>query len=140
VTLAVRGPSLDGTVKYWVLPDIQNRITEGSVRAFFNSSVVRIDEKSVTLQTDRGERAVENDFVLAMTGYHPDFDFLARLGVRCSDDGGRVPVHDETTYESSVPGIYVSGVMCNGTRSGVWLIENSREHARAIFDDIESKI
>jgi thioredoxin reductase (NADPH) len=114
-------------------------MAEGSVRAVFNATVSRIDDGTVTLQTAEGEQTIENDFVLAMTGYHPDFDFLDRLGVRCSEDGARVPLYDTATYESSVPGIYVSGVMCNGTRSGVWLIENSREHARAIFDDIERK-
>lgn len=136
VTIAARGPSLDDTVKYWVRPDIENRIAEGSIGAWFDSAVTRIGERDVTLRTPEGEEVIANDFVLAMTGYHPDFALLDRIGVRCTEDSSQVPVHSEESYESSVPGVYVAGVMCNGMRSGVWLIENSREHARRIFDHL----
>lgn len=139
VTIATRGPALDDSVKYWVRPDIENRIAEGGIRACFETSVVSISEEEAVLETPDGPIVLENDFVIAMTGYHPDFAFLDTVGVTCTKDAARVPIHDAETYESSVSGIYVAGVMCNGLRSGVWLIENSRGHARGILEDVERR-
>jgi len=136
VTLAARSGSLDEGVKYWIRPDMENRISEGSVRAFFRTEVKDIKEDMVVLTTPEGEVTVANDFVLALTGYHPDYEFLSSAGVRCSDDSLREPLHDAETFESDVPGLYLAGVLCNGMRTGRWLIENSRAHAAAILESI----
>ncbi len=136
VTIATRGPSFDGTIKYWIRPDIENRIEEGSIAGYFNSSVRHIGEDEVILDTPGGEKVIGNDFVLAMTGYRPDYDLLAALGVECTDDRVREPVRSDETFESSRPGVFVAGVLCNGMQSGRWLIENSRDHATRIFDRI----
>ena len=138
VTMATRGPSFDGTIKYWIRPDIENRIEEGSIAGYFNSSVRQIGEREVVLDTPGGEKVIGNDFVLAMTGYRPDYEFLAALGVECTDDRAREPVRNDETFESSRPGVFVAGVLCNGMQSGRWLIENSRDHATLIFDRIGS--
>ena len=137
VTILSPSPALDESVKYWVLPDIEHRIDEGSITACFESRVLEIREGEVVISTPAGERILENDFVLAMTGYHPDYEFLGKVGVDCREDTLREPVYDPATFESTVPGIFVAGVLCNGMQSGRWLIENSRHHGKAIFDRIE---
>ena len=138
MTIATRGGTLDDSVKYWIRPDIENRIAEGSIAGYFGTSVKEIGPGEVLLDTPGGEMTIGNDFVLAMTGYRPDYDFLAALGVACTDDTVREPVRDVETFESSRAGVFVAGVLCNGMRSGRWLIENSRDHASRIFDRIES--
>lgn len=137
VTILSPAPGLDESVKYWVRPDMEHRIDEGSIRALFESRVLEIREGEVVVSTPAGEKILENDFVLAMTGYHPDYDFLGKIGVDCREDALQEPVYDPATHESSVPGIFVAGVLCNGMQSGRWLIENSRHHGKAIFDRIE---
>jgi thioredoxin reductase (NADPH) len=136
VTLLSRSGGLDESVKYWIRPDMENRISEGSIPAFFNSSLREIREEEVVLSTPAGEKVIENDFVLAMTGYRPDYAFLEKVGVDCRRESAREPLHDPGTFESSVPGVFVAGVVCNGLRAGQWLIENSRHHASNIFDRI----
>ena len=106
VTMIVREPSLSETVKYWVKPDVENRINEGSIKSYFNSNIKKIDEKSLTLSTPEGEVVIENDFVLAMTGYQPDFSFLKRIGIKIGDDEYTTPFHNPDTMETNVEGVY----------------------------------
>ena len=133
VTLIVRGPSLSDKVKYWIKPDLENRIKEGSIKAFFNTTVEAIHESSLNLRTPEGEMSIDNDWVLAMTGYHPDYDFLeGTLQIAIGDDPHRTPVFDPDTFETSRPGVYLAGTVCGGYRTGRWFIENGRFHARQI--------
>jgi thioredoxin reductase (NADPH) len=135
VTMVVREPHIKESVKYWVRPDIENRIREGSIRAFFNSEVVEIREKEVVIRTSEGLRTLENDYVMAMTGYEPDLAFLDRIGISFEGEE-RVPAYDESTHESNVPGVYLAGVVCGGRNTSKWFIENARAHAEKIADDI----
>lgn len=137
VTLIVRQPFLKPTIKYWVKPDIENRIAEGSIKAYFNSMVTEIREKEIDVQTPDGKITLPNDFVLAMTGYHPDYSFLEKLGIEISDDKDREPHYDPETFETNRKGIYLAGVVCGGMNTTRWQIENSLEHAVKIFDHIQ---
>lgn len=139
VTMAIRKSSLEDNVKYWVKPDIENRIKEGAIKAYFNSEVLEIKEDCVRIKTKFGIREIENDFVLAMTGYHPDFEFLKSCGLNFVDDKTKEPVYDDVTFESNVKGIYLAGVVCCGIDTGKWFIENSRYHAVNIIEDILGK-
>lgn len=139
VTLIVRGPTLSETVKYWVRPDLENRIREGSIIALFDTTVVEIRDTSIVVQTPDGTRELPNDFVLAMTGYRPDFSFLERLGVTFADDEWRTPIHDETTFESARPGLYLAGTVCGGLKTNRWFIENGRFHAKQIAQHIAGR-
>ncbi len=132
VTLVVRSPSLSETVKYWIRPDIENRIKEGSIAAYFNSTVEEIRDASLLVRTPDGIIELPNDFVLAMTGYTPDFAFLERLGITFHDDGYRTPVFDEATFESVRPGVFLAGTVCGGLKTNRWFIENGRFHAQQI--------
>ena len=139
VTLVHRGPGMHKNVKYWILPDIENRIKNGEVTAYFSTSVREIREKTVVLQTPEGEREIENDFVFALIGYHPDFDFLRSLGVECTGEQSR-PVCDPGTLESNVPGIYLAGVIVAGSRTSEIFIENGRFHGQQIAADLVRKL
>ena len=140
VTLVHRGPALGSGVKYWLRPDIENRIKEGSIAAHFDTVVERIAEETITLRNGRGERfEIPNDFVFAMTGYHADFGFLERAGIRL-DPGTLKPAHDPATMETNVPGLYIAGVAAGGRDANKIFIENSRVHARLILEDIERKL
>jgi thioredoxin reductase (NADPH) len=132
VTLVVRTPTLSDTIKYWIRPDLENRIKEGSIQTFFSTAVEEIREATIVLRTPEGVREIANDWVLAMTGYHPDFTFLERLGVTCADDPFRTPTYDEATFETSRPGLYLAGTVCGGYKTNRWFIENGRFHARQI--------
>jgi thioredoxin reductase (NADPH) len=132
VTMIVRGPALSDRIKYWLRPDLENRIKEGSITALFNTVVEEIRETSLLVRGPEGNREISNDWVLAMTGYHPDFAFLERLGITLADDGARTPVYDETTFETTRPGVYLAGTVCGGMNTGRWFIENGRIHARQI--------
>jgi len=132
VTLVVRQPTLSDSIKYWIRPDLENRIKEGSIRAFFNTTVTAIHEKTVALSTPEGPVELANDWVLAMTGYHPDFSFLERLGVTFAADWCRTPIFDDTTFESARPGLYLAGTVCGGYQTNRWFIENGRFHAKQI--------
>jgi thioredoxin reductase (NADPH) len=132
VTMVVREPAIRESVKYWVRPDIENRIRSGEIRAYFESEVTDIRETEVELLTPQGIITLGNDFVLAMTGYLPDFAFLQRCGIRLRDDAMRTPEHDPGTMETNVPGLYLAGVICGGLQTNKWFIENSREHADRI--------
>ncbi|HNP96035.1 MAG TPA: NAD(P)-binding domain-containing protein, partial [Cyclobacteriaceae bacterium] len=124
---------------YWVRPDIENRIKEGSIKAYFNSELLRIKENSVDIRTPEGEITLANDFVLAMTGYQPPFEFMESLGVKFQDDEFHTPVYNEITMESSMPDLYLAGVVCGGLKTNKWFIENSRVHAELIIDAIKQK-
>src|SRR5438034_5852897 len=131
VTLVHRGPRMHNHVKYWILPDIENRIKNGEIAAYFNSAVTEIDPDYVLIETPQGEVRLKNDFVFAMTGYHPDYDFLRSMGIELSADQCR-PVCDPVTLESNVPGIYVAGVIVAGSRTNEIFIENGRFHGQQI--------
>jgi thioredoxin reductase (NADPH) len=132
VTLIVRTAALSDTIKYWIRPDLENRIKEGSIQTFFDTGVEEIREGTLVLRTTDGVREIANDWVLAMTGYHPDFGLLERLGVRFADDRFRTPVYDAATFETSRPGLYLAGTVCGGYQTNRWFIENGRFHARQI--------
>ena len=136
VTMVVRGPEIGQRVKYWVRPDIINRIEEGSIKAYFGSRVREIREQELLLETPAGEVTLPNDFVLALTGYRPNFAFLEKAGIRLSRDEKRLPEYDPETMETNVPGLYLAGVICGGMETHKWFIENSREHAKRIVDHI----
>jgi thioredoxin reductase (NADPH) len=137
VTMVVRGPEIGQRVKYWVRPDIINRITEGSIKAYFNSTIKEIKEKEVVLQTPDGIVTLENNWVIAATGYQPDLQFLLNTGIQLSDDEVRKPVYDELTHETNVKGIFLAGVICGGMNTHRLFIENSREHAEMIVSAIK---
>jgi bacillithiol disulfide reductase len=136
VTMVIREGKVKDSVKYWVKPDIENRIKEGSIKAFFNSTISKIKEKEVDIKTPDGIVTVKNDFVFAMTGYKPDFSFLQMMGISISDDESKTPHFNEETFETNKKGIYLAGVVCGGMETGKWFIENSRDHAINIFDNI----
>ena len=136
VSLIVRSATLSDKIKYWIKPDLERRIAEGSIRGFFNTTLEEIRESSVTLRTPDGVREIPNDWVVAMTGYHPDYRFLESLQLEFSGDGCRAPVVDEVTFQSSRPGIYLAGTVCGGYCTSRWFIENGRFHAIQIAKHI----
>ena len=136
VTMLVRGPEIGKRVKYWVRPDIVNRIEEGSIKAFFNSRLIAIRENEVDILTPEGPVSIPNDRVIAMTGYQPNLAFLRKLGIQLSDDTVMAPQIDEKSYETNRKGIYLAGVICGGMNTHRLFIENSREHAVAIINNI----
>ncbi|GHA27265.1 pyridine nucleotide-disulfide oxidoreductase [Salinimicrobium marinum] len=136
VTMIVRKPAIGERVKYWVKPDIDNRIDEGSIKAVFNAHIKEIKENEVIITSKKGEETLENDFVLLLTGYRPNFDFLKNIGIELSDDGRKIPQYNPETMETNVPGIYLAGVVCGGMETHKWFIENSRVHASMIMEDI----
>jgi thioredoxin reductase (NADPH) len=139
VTLVHRGPGVQPHVKYWIKPDIENRIKNGEVKALFNAQVLEITPDTVIVETPEGRQTLKNDFVFALTGYHPDFDFLERLGIRFEGED-RLPVCDAETLESNVPGIYLAGVIVAGSRTNEIFIENGRFHGRQIARGLASKL
>ncbi len=140
VTLVHRGSEMHRHVKYWILPDINNRFKNGEVKVYFDSTVAQITEDSVTLHTPKGEVVLPNDFVFALTGYHPDFSFIESLGVTLDRDDDRVPHLNEATLESNVPGIYLAGVIVAGERTNEIFIENGRFHGGLIAADLAEKL
>jgi thioredoxin reductase (NADPH) len=140
VTLVHRGAELHRHIKYWIKPDIENRIKNGEITAYLSSTVKQIAEDSVTLQTPDSEVVLGNDFVFALTGYHPDFGFLEQLGVRLDEANDRCPVCNPATLESNIPGIYLAGVIVAGERTNEIFIENGRFHGKLIADSLRSKL
>ncbi|MCW3168115.1 YpdA family putative bacillithiol disulfide reductase [Chryseobacterium sp. 09-1422] len=139
VTMIIRNSEISKNVKYWVKPDIENRIAEGNIKAFFNSELVEIKENSVVFKNDNGEiKEIENDFVLAMTGYLPDFEFLKNSGIDLQGECLN-PVYNPETMESNIPNLYLAGVVCGGKDTHLWFIENSRIHAEMIVKNIIKK-
>ena len=139
VTMVIRGASIGERVKYWVKPDIENRIKEGSIKAYFNSQITEINPDYVTITTPQGEEILENDFVLALTGYRPNLSFLKDNGISIIKEFQK-PQYNPETMESNRPGLYLAGVICGGLQTHLWFIENSRAHATQIIKDILTKV
>jgi thioredoxin reductase (NADPH) len=140
VTLVHRGPEMHRHVKYWILPDINNRIKNGEIAAHFNSEVSGISEDTVAVETPQGSLTVPNQFVFALTGYHPDFTFIEQLGVNLDQANDRRPICDPATLESNVPGIYLAGVIVAGERTSEIFIENGRFHGKLIAEHLKSQL
>lgn len=132
VSMIVRGKSIGNRVKYWVKPDIENRIIEGNIKAYFLSEIIAIEKEAIHVQQNKKIFQIPNHFVLAMTGYRPDFNFLSNMGIQFSEDSAKIPVHHAATMETNMPGIYLAGVVCGGMETHKWFIENSRNHAEKI--------
>jgi len=139
VTMVIREEEIRKTVKYWVKPDIENRIKEGSIKAYFQSEITEIREDEIDIKTPEGNVTIENDFVLAMTGYEPNYSFLSEMGVKKNTEAPYAPVYDPKSMETNVEGIYLAGVICGGMETNKWFIENSRVHADMIMSNIKSK-
>lgn len=139
VTMVIRENGIRESVKYWVKPDIENRIAEGSIKAFFQSNVMKITEDTVEIRTPDGVRVLPNDFVLAMTGYQPPFEFMESIGIQFQSDEYHTPVFDELTMETNVRGVFLAGVVCGGLKTNKWFIENSRVHAEMIMAAFKTK-
>jgi len=136
VTMIIRGEGIGRRVKYWVKPDIENRIKEGSIKAYTHSSLQAIRADEVDILTPDGIETISNDYVIALTGYQPNFEFLRQAGIRLSEDENLQPFYDPATMETNVKGIYLAGVVCGGMNTHVWFIENSRIHAEMIICNI----
>lgn len=139
VTMVIRDEHIRESVKYWIRPDIENRIQEGSIKAYFNASVAAIRDAEIDISTSDGIVTIPNDFVLAMTGYLPDFDFLDSIGIARGTDPFQTPVHDPETMMTNVEGVYLAGVICGGLKTNKWFIENSRQHADMITSHMLQK-
>jgi thioredoxin reductase (NADPH) len=138
VTLVHRDAEMHEHVKYWIRPDIENRIKRREIKAYFRSQVVEIEPDAAVIETPQGRETVKNDFVFAMTGYHPDFVFLKGMGVRLEGED-RLPVCNPETLESNVPGIYLAGVIVAGSRTNEIFIENGRLHGKLIAAALMAK-
>lgn len=138
VSLIHRGDALSDKIKYWIKPDIENRIKEGSITARFNTRVTAIEPDHILLDGPEGPSKLKNDFVIAMTGYRPDFGFLETLGIDLRDDASRTPVHHEETFETNRRGMYLAGTVCGGLHTSRWFIENGRFHAAQIIRHIKT--
>jgi thioredoxin reductase (NADPH) len=136
VTMVIRDKAVGERVKYWVRPDIINRIEEGAIKAYFNSNLVEISEDQVVVDTPDGRVIIDNDFVLALTGYQPDLNFLKHLKIKLSDDEKKYPQYNAETMETNRGGMYLAGVICGGMDTHKWFIENSRQHADLIIKHI----
>jgi thioredoxin reductase (NADPH) len=139
VTMVIRKNEINSRVKYWVKPDVENRIAEGSIKAYFESNITEIRDNEVEIETPNGKVTIENDFVLALTGYKPDLNFLENIGIQLSNDELKIPVYNPETMETNVEGLFLAGVVCGGMQTHKWFIENSRIHANMIMDYITSK-
>ena len=140
VTMVIREAGIRESVKYWVRPDIENRIQEGAIKAYFNAQVKVINEDSVEISTPEGIVKIDNDFVFAMTGYQPPFSFMESMGIQFHNDEFHTPVYDETTMETTIPGLYLAGVVCGGLKTNKWFIENSRIHADIIIKHLAARL
>ncbi len=136
VTMIIRESEIGENVKYWVRPDVLNRIEEGSIKAYFNSNIIEITEKNIKFKSEGKEVVIENNFVLAMTGYQPNFNMLKTIGVKFKQDTFKTPHFNSKNMQSNIKGIFLAGVVCGGLKTNKWFIENSREHAPLIMDYI----
>lgn len=135
VSMIIRGDSIGDRVKYWVKPDIENRIKEGSIKAYYNSEVKEILEDHIIINQEGKTIKIDNKFVVALTGYRPDFSFLKSIGVELVGEK-QIPMYNDATMETNVKGLYLAGVICGGLETHKWFIENSRVHASQIMDTI----
>lgn len=136
VTMIVRGPEIGLNVKYWIRPDLINRISEGSIVAHFNSNVTSIDQNTLRFASANEEIEIENDIVLALTGYHPDYAFLRQVGIGTESDASETPIHNQETFESNRAGVFLAGTVCGGRHTSRWFIENGRHHAAVIANQL----
>jgi thioredoxin reductase (NADPH) len=139
VTMIIRHEEVGRRVKYWAKPDIENRIKEGSIKAFFNAEVAEIREHEIDIKTPEGIVTIENDYVIAMTGYQPNLDFLRKIGITLSADEIMKPTYNDETQETNLPNVYLAGVICGGMDTHTLFIENSRIHAVKIIEKITGK-
>ncbi|MBD0331641.1 MAG: NAD(P)-binding domain-containing protein, partial [Chitinophagaceae bacterium] len=139
VTMVIREGEIGKRVKYWVRPDIENRIIEGSIKAYFNSNVTEIHEYEVDVQTPDRKISLSNDWLIAMTGYQPNLPFLRKIGIELCDDEIMKPNYSEDTHETNMRNIYLAGVICGGMNTHRLFIENSREHAEKIIKKIAAE-
>jgi thioredoxin reductase (NADPH) len=137
VTMVIKGEGIGSRVKYWVKPDIENRIKEGSIQAFYHSRVVAIRDGEVDIETPAGFKTIPNDYIIAMTGYQPNFNFLRNVGIQLSNDELLQPTYDPETMETNMKRVYLAGVVCGGMNTHLWFIENSRDHAQKIIGHIK---
>ena len=136
VTMIIREPQIGENIKYWVRPDIINRIENNEINVFYESEILKIKGKTIIIKTKKETKEIKNDFVLAMTGYQPNYDILENLGVEILSDEFKTPVYNEDTMETNVKGVFVAGVICGGLKTNKWFIENSREHSQKILSQI----
>ena len=136
VTMIIREKEIGENIKYWVRPDIVNRIESGEIKAYYESEIKEIKEKSIIIKSPKGITEIDNDFVLAMTGYQPNYDILQKLGVDINVDEFKTPEYNEETMETNVSGVYLAGVICGGLKTNKWFIENSRDHSEKIIKHI----
>ena len=140
VTMVIREEKISDSVKYWVKPDVENRIREGSIKAYFNASITSIREDQIDIRSPEGRITIPNDFVLAMTGYRPNFEFLQSIGIKLQNDENQTPLYTEETNETNVENVYLAGVICGGLKTNKWFIENSRVHDALIIEDVKRKL
>ena len=136
VTMIIREKEIGENIKYWVRPDIVNRIESGEIKAYYESEITEVKEKSIIIKSPSGIKEIDNDFVLAMTGYQPNYDILQKLGVDINADEFKTPEYNEETMETNVSGVYLAGVICGGLKTNKWFIENSRDHSEKIIKHI----
>ena len=136
VTMVIRENEVGENIKYWVKPDIMNRINNKEIQAYFNSEITEIKEKSITVKTPEKNLELKNDFVLAMTGYQPNYNLLENLNVKILDDEFKTPSYNEKTMKTNIEGVFLAGVICGGLKTNEWFIENSREHSKKILSTI----
>jgi thioredoxin reductase (NADPH) len=136
VTMIIREKEIGGNIKYWVKPDIVNRIESGEIKAFYESEILEIKENTILIKTPTGVEKINNDFVLAMTGYLPNYELLKKLGVKINDDEFKTPLYNEETMETNINGVFLAGVICGGLKTNKWFIENSRDHSQKILSTI----
>ncbi|WP_158840870.1 YpdA family putative bacillithiol disulfide reductase [Polaribacter sp. L3A8] len=136
VTMVIRGAEVGQRVKYWVRPDIINRIEEGNIKVYYNTTVKEITKDTIVLNKKEGAEILQNDFVLALTGYKPNFTLLDEIGVSFSKDEKKIPTYNDETMETNVKGVYLAGVICGGMETHKWFIENSRIHAKMIIANV----
>ena len=136
VTMIIRENEIGENIKYWVRPDIINRIESKEIKAYFNSEITEIKENIITIKSEGKSIELQNDFVLAMTGYQPNYSLLENLNVEILDDEYRTPSYDEKNMKTNIDGLYLAGVICGGLKTNKWFIENSRDHAERIISDI----
>tara|TARA_B100000214_G_scaffold349059_1_gene301630 strand:- start:1021 stop:1980 length:960 start_codon:yes stop_codon:yes gene_type:complete len=136
VTMIIRENEIGENIKYWVKPDIVNRIESGEIKAHYESEIKEIKEKSIIIKSPNGITEIDNDFVLAMTGYQPNYKILQKLGVKINVDEFKTPEYNEDTMETNVKGVFIAGVICGGLKTNKWFIENSRDHSEKIISQI----
>lgn len=140
VSMIIRGKEIGKRVKYWVRPDIINRIEEGSIKAYFNSEIKEIKAHEIVIKTPKGLLNIPNDYVVALTGYQPNFEFLKSVGISLSNDQRKIPTYNPNTMETNIKGVYLAGVICGGMETHKWFIENSRIHAKIVTAHIKNKM